>query len=205
VRDNWGLDISPGDAALILALAAKAKPGSEQYAFGEVICPRYTYVGWTTHGHAGGDVPLFAHVPEAVWTAWLAELKQPPAARSLGVVDGPNIGGLVAKSLGLNMKQLTEDLFAGIEEALPACKAFVEEDRATRRLAVIVEFDPNDKDNKDEVATAKLWVNTNRFEIDGRPATRRLGGLVVYIPLTDSVYLPKGTLAVLRAEAAQGR
>ncbi|MCK7504134.1 MAG: alkaline phosphatase [Desulfobacterales bacterium] len=32
-------------------------------AIGEVLCPKYTYVGWTTHGHCGGDVPLLCLRP----------------------------------------------------------------------------------------------------------------------------------------------
>ncbi|MBM4033950.1 MAG: hypothetical protein FJ291_19530 [Planctomycetes bacterium] len=202
VRDNWGIGVSAADAADILAIAARAKPGEEHYPFGEIICRRHTYVGWTSHGHAGGDVPLFAHVPEKVWADWLAAQEQPPTARSLGTVDGPRIGALLARSLGISEK-LTDELFAPADEALPGHNVLVEEYLATRRLTVLVE--PKDKDKKDGAVAAKLWVNTNRFELGDRPATRPLDGLVVYIPLTDTVYLPRNTLATLRAEAAQGR
>ena len=37
--------------------------GSAYHAIGEVLCPTHTYVGWTTHGHTGGDVPLHAFGP----------------------------------------------------------------------------------------------------------------------------------------------
>ncbi|HYA02073.1 MAG TPA: alkaline phosphatase [Syntrophobacteria bacterium] len=53
VKDGWGIEISTEDARRILAVAERDKDSPEN-GFGEVICPAYTAVGWTTHGHVGG-------------------------------------------------------------------------------------------------------------------------------------------------------
>ena len=54
------------------------------YALGKVICPKYTDIGWTTHGHTGGDIPLFAFGPH----------------RPVGLLDAPDIGQVCARSPG---------------------------------------------------------------------------------------------------------
>jgi len=51
------LDITDEEARKILANAA-SRTDDAYYAVGEVLCPKYTYVGWTTHGHAGGDISI---------------------------------------------------------------------------------------------------------------------------------------------------
>ena len=72
VKKYWGVDLSPEDAQQILEIA---KPHGKEghYALGEVICPKYTDIGWTTHGHTGGDIPLFAYGPD----------------RPIGLLDAP--------------------------------------------------------------------------------------------------------------------
>ena len=61
VTKYWGLALSLEDARQILEISQKhGKEG--HYALGEVICPKYTDIGWTTHGHTGGD-----HTPVRLW------------------------------------------------------------------------------------------------------------------------------------------
>jgi alkaline phosphatase len=51
-----GLDITDEDIA--------AMDITDSYSISEHISETYTVFGWTTHGHNGGDVPLWAYAPE---------------------------------------------------------------------------------------------------------------------------------------------
>ena len=80
------MDITDEEADQILGLAARYKKEKVEghYALGELLCARYTSVGWTTHGHDGGDVPLHAFGP----------------GRPFGVIDGPDVAGVCARRHG---------------------------------------------------------------------------------------------------------
>jgi alkaline phosphatase len=67
VKSGWGMDIESEDAGKIQMAAKKYLPERTSfYAFGEILCPKYTMDGWCTHGHSGGDVPLHAYGPRAM-------------------------------------------------------------------------------------------------------------------------------------------
>ncbi len=102
VAEGWGLSISLDDARQVLAVAA-ASPGNPHGALGEVLCPKYTALGWTTHGHTGGDVPLFAFGP----------------GRPAGLLSGPELGRSLARALGLDLKRLTQRLYEDAAAAFP--------------------------------------------------------------------------------------
>jgi len=58
VKKWWGLAITRDDAQDILD---RAKAIGLSYALAEILSARYTVLGWTTHGHLGDDVPLWAY------------------------------------------------------------------------------------------------------------------------------------------------
>ena len=103
IKEGWALDITDEEARKILANAA-ARSDDAYFAIGEVLCPKYTYVGWTTHGHAGGDVPLFAFGP----------------GKPGGIVEAPDIARVCASAMGLDLARLNERLF------VDAAKAFAD-------------------------------------------------------------------------------
>ena len=100
VREFWGIEISDEEAAFIIRLSGKYKDDA-YYALGEVISARHTFVGWTTHGHAGGDVPLFTFGPD----------------RPTGLLDGPGIGRATAFALGVDLDALNRRLFVDASKA----------------------------------------------------------------------------------------
>jgi len=63
VETYWRITISDEEAGRILQRAAEFGGTEAHNAFGGVLCPAHTSIGWTTHGHTGGDVPLFAFGP----------------------------------------------------------------------------------------------------------------------------------------------
>lgn len=161
VREFWGLEITPEEAQRILA-RAPFRPGDPNYGFGEVICPKYTYIGWSTHGHTGGDVPLFAFGP----------------GRPAGLLEGPEIGRVCARALGVNLDRLNARLFQDAAAALPGGQ---------------VSLDVADPENPVVKITcrgrqAELPVNKNLLRLEGK--TVPLEGVVVYVPQTKKIFLP---------------
>jgi len=171
VRQCWGMEISDAEAAEIL-LRAKGKTSDAQNAFGEVLCPKHTFVGWTTHGHCGGDVPLGAFGP----------------GRPTGVFDGPEIGRITADALGVDFEQLNKRLFVDASEALAEAKVTVDKTDAANP---IVKIELHGK-------TAELPVNKNLLRIGER--LEELEGVVVYIATTQKVYLPMQAVNLIRGE-----
>jgi alkaline phosphatase len=161
VEKFWGIGLTDEDARQILALARKYG-GTPQDALGEVICPKYTAIGWTTHGHTGGDVPLFAFGPR----------------RPMGLLDGPDIGKSCAQALGLDFNRLNERLFQEAAGALAGGRVAL--DRSDPENPVVkISWQGKQAD---------LPVNKNLLRLDGQ--TINLEGVVVYAPDTGKAYIP---------------
>ena len=83
VKEGWWLDITEDEAGQILNRSKSFR--IRHYALGEVICPKYTAIGWTTHGHCGGDVPLFAFGPGKPSEYWMPRRSAGSARRPWGL------------------------------------------------------------------------------------------------------------------------
>ena len=170
VKDGWGIEISTEDAHRILAVAERDKDFPEN-GFGEVICPAYTAIGWTTHGHVGGDVPLHAFGP----------------GRPAGLVDGPEIGKICAAALGLDLAKLTSRLFVEASNAFAkGGRVFLDQTDGHNPL-VKVEF---------KGKTAELPVNKNLIKVGG--VVSEVEGVVVYAPDTGKIYLPLQAVQMIK-------
>ena len=171
VTKYWGLALSLEDAQQILEISQKhGKEG--HYALGEAICPKYTDIGWTTHGHTGGDLPLFASGPD----------------RPIGLLDAPDIGRVCAQALGLDLDKLSARLFVDARQAFP--EAAVQLDR-TNPYNHTVRFTHQGRQ-------AILPVNKNILNLDGQQLL--LEGIVVYIPDTDKIYLPRQAIQLIQGD-----
>jgi len=173
VKEGWALDIADEDAQQILSLASSYTDSAHQ-AIGEVLCPKYTYVGWTTHGHCGGDVPLHAFGP----------------GKPSGVVAAPDIARVCADAMGFDLHKLTQRLF------VPAAQAFAD-GRVT-----LDQSDPANPVVAIAAAgqTAELPVNQNRLKMGEK--LYALEGVVVYVPNTDRAYIPLQAVHLIRGERA---
>ena len=135
-------------------------------ALSNAVSRHHTVLGWTTHGHTGEDVPLWAFGP----------------GRPIGVVDNTDLARIAAEAMGLDLEQTTGRLFVEAEGAFPG---------------VDVSIDRSDKHNPVAViGPARLPVNKNLLLMDG--GTHLLEGVVVYIPATDRVYLPRQAVEMIR-------
>jgi alkaline phosphatase len=175
VKEGWNLDLSDEDAEILLTVAERYKKENkdEYYAIGRVIVPKYTYVGFSTHGHCGGDVPLHAYGP----------------GKPTGVIDGPKIGTICAKVMGLNLDKLNQRLF------VEAGKVFGEEN---------VNIDKSMPENpvlriRHQGKTVELPVNKNWLLYDGK--ARKIEGIVVYAPKREKAYMPLQAINMIKGSS----
>ncbi|MFH1490116.1 MAG: hypothetical protein ABII06_14530, partial [Pseudomonadota bacterium] len=160
-------------AEKILALAQKYEkepPRQPYYAFGEVLCSKYTYVGWSTHGHSGGDVPLHAYGP----------------GRPSGVVDGPGIGKSCADAMGLSLEKLNQRLFADAAEAFSGGQVTVDKSDPENPVLRITYMGKR----------AEMPVNKNILRIGETQET--LEGVAVYAPKTGRAYIPMDAVHMIK-------
>lgn len=169
VQKYWGMEIAEEDARQILAAAGKSEENAHN-GFGEVLCPKYTFLGWTTHGHCGGDVPLGAFGP----------------GRPTGVFDGPQIGAITAHALGVDLDRLNARLFVDATKALQDAKVTVDKTDAANPV-VIVELSGK---------TARLPVNKNLLILGDK--TVELEGMAVFVSTTGRIFVPAQAIDLIR-------
>jgi alkaline phosphatase len=173
VKEGWMLDISDEEAQRILSLAAAYKE-SPYHAIGEVLCPKYTYVGWTTHGHCGGDVPLHAFGP----------------GKPSGVLAAPDIARVCAAAMGFDLQRLTRRLFVDAAQAFGGGRVVLDRRDPANPVVRITAG----------ATVAELPVNKNLLKIGEK--MRTLEGVVVYAPNTDRVYIPLQAVNAIRGTRA---
>jgi alkaline phosphatase len=173
VKEGWALDITDEDAQRILSLASSYKD-SAYHAIGEVLCSKYTYVGWTTHGHCGGDVPLHAFGP----------------GKPSGVLAAPDIARVCADAMGLNLQKLTRRLFVDAARAFADGRVTMDKSNPANPVVVIATAGK----------TAELPVNKNLLKIGEK--LYPLEGVVVHDPKTDRAYIPLQAVHMLLASRA---
>jgi alkaline phosphatase len=171
VAKYWGLELSLEDAQQILEIAKQhGKEG--HYALGKFICQKYTDIGWTTHGHTGGDIPLFSYGPQ----------------RPVGLLDAPDIGQVCAQALGLDLAKLTSRLFVEARQHFSA--EALQLDRTDPKNPLIRITCQGRK--------AILPINKNILNLNGSEIL--LEGIVVHIPDTDKIYLPLQAVQLIQDE-----
>jgi alkaline phosphatase len=98
VQQWWGLTLSQKDVDEIRALGQSV---GASYALARVISANRTELGWTTHGHVGGDVPLWAFGPD----------------RPVGLKDNTELAKIVAGAYGFDLDRIDAALFIDAEQA----------------------------------------------------------------------------------------
>ncbi|MFN4216482.1 MAG: alkaline phosphatase [Brevinematales bacterium] len=126
------------------------------YVVGKMISKR-SYIGWTTHGHTGEDLPIFIYSPK----------KDHPT----GTIENTQIAVLTAAYLGVDLKRTTERLFV---EAIPEFQ----------KKGATVETDTSDTENpllvvKKEKTVLKIPANKNIALVNDKVTP--LPGVNVYI------------------------
>jgi alkaline phosphatase len=101
IKKWWEINITSEDYREIKELMDKGCPLS--YSISEVISKNYTVLGWTSHGHTGEDVPLWAYGPN----------------RPVGLYDNTELAEITASALGFNLDEINRELFVEVGEVFP--------------------------------------------------------------------------------------
>jgi alkaline phosphatase len=109
-----------------------------EHALADVISRNYTVLGWTSHGHTGEDVPLWAYGP----------------GRPVGLLDNTDLANISAQALGFDLREISARLLAEATEVFP--HEAIEIDRTDR------------ENPKVRIGPAELPVNKNILRIGGQ-------------------------------------
>jgi alkaline phosphatase len=102
VAEWWGLNLTDADMEQIhTAMSDRHKPLDETLC--GVVSRNHTVLGWTTHGHAGEDVPLWTYGP----------------GKPAGLIDNTELAGIAARAMGFDLEQIGDRLFVEASEAFP--------------------------------------------------------------------------------------
>lgn len=167
VKQGWEIDLTDRDVEQILALTEVYKE-EPHHALGEVISRHYTQVGWSTHGHVGGDVPLFAYGP----------------GKPAGLLDAPDIGRVTAAAMGLDLDELNRRLFTEAS-AFPGVTLTIDKTRKENPVITVAY----------QGITAQFPANKNLIKVGDK--VTELEGVVVYLPETGKAYLPLQALRTM--------
>ena len=175
LKKYWGVTPSPAQARDMLAIGAKSKQYPKKfqpwYGLGQVFSRDFTVIGWTTHGHTGGDVPLFTHGPGS----------------PVGTLDGPALGRAIAQALGLDLAALNQRLFVEAGAAFgPQQVSLVQGPKGGQSLVI-----------RHQGQEARLPLNQNRLILKGESIP--LEGVVVHAAPTGKTYIPRQAVELIKA------
>lgn len=149
----------------------KAKVGRMNSVLGPIISKR-SIIGWTTTGHTGEDVLLYAYGPN----------------KPGGLVENTRIAYHTAESMGFDLDRIDERLFVEAGELFKGIDANISIDRKDQANPVLV-VEKNGK-------TARLPFSKNLIEVNAK--SFEMTGIVVLAEKSGKVYLPRQALDILR-------
>jgi len=191
--DGQGKPSPPPAAAVKEVLSLHAAGRSLESALLAAIARKYTYVGWTTTGHTGDDVPLWVFGAESI----------------RGLYDNTDLARLAAEALGVSLPALTDELFADAADVfagaewnlawdidIPDDPATKDKDEAFRDNAVLVVARGDRR--------CRLPVNKNvmQFSAGGAIEEHAAPGVTVYAPEREKAKLCAKPAVYLSREAA---
>jgi alkaline phosphatase len=144
------------------------------YSISEVISRNHTIIGWTTHGHSGEDVLLWAYSAE----------------HPTGIRDNTDIAKYIARELEFNLNKTSSQLF------IEAGEVFSQDNGDGELSENEYLMDIKDPSNPVlRIGDAELPVNKNLLIKNN--TTHELEGIIVYAPVTNKVYIPSEVLSLL--------
>lgn len=170
----WGIDATDEDIAEILKLYNNGEGTPLDYAISKVISQNHTVIGWTTYGHCGEDVPLWAYGPDH------------PA----GHIDNTEIAGYIAEKMGFDLNESNRQLFVSVDDVFSKDNGDGKLDKSEYLLDMANSSNPILR-----IGDANLPVNKNILIKNG--VTYELKGIVVYAPATGKVYIPEEVMSVI--------
>lgn len=150
IRETMSKYYSINDMTAAEVNSLTGKTGDDlHYAIGPILAKR-AYLGFTSHGHTGEDVPLYTYLPNN--------------KRITGLIDNTDIAKNIAKAMGINLDEASKKLFMSEDEIKKAGAELTSDGQ-------ILTIRMKDK-------TAQMMKNRNIITVDGEKKT--LAGVVVY-------------------------
>jgi alkaline phosphatase len=98
--DYWEENMTMDQAQYVADTLNASDPYGAYYPIAEYVSKNLTIFGWTTHGHNGEDVPLWAYGPN----------------RPVGTLDNTELATLVADAFNFSLKDMTTRLFFDVSK-----------------------------------------------------------------------------------------
>jgi alkaline phosphatase len=152
-----------------------AKPGKMSYATGKIISRRVN-IGWTTTGHTGEDLFLYAY----------------GLNRPIGLIENTDIAHIIAKAMDFELADIDRELFVDAEEAFGKIGANVRTEKGdpANRLLII----------EKKGRYAEMPFSKDIIRIGPNQKEYRLQGVTVFSPRTRKVYIPQQAVSVFEGE-----
>jgi alkaline phosphatase len=119
INQYWHFGLTAADVDAIKAIKAGTSTASGMpskaatsldYAIAEYVCMKHTVFGWTTHGHTGDDVPLWAWAPKDTPT---------------GHYDNTDMARLVESTLDLSLEKTQKKLYVNASAVFKSSQLFL--------------------------------------------------------------------------------
>ena len=149
-----------------------AKKGTLNSVLGPIISAR-SIIGWTTGGHTGEDVFLYAYGPHNI----------------SGLIENKDLAYICANTLGYNLDQADNNLFVEAGSAFKAIGATIRIDKTDPANMILVV--------EKGLKRAQMPFSKNSIIINGK--IHEMVGITVYAPKTGKVYIPKQAVELVKA------
>jgi len=138
---------------------------------GPMISKR-TYIGWSTAGHTGNDVPFHSYGPE----------------RPTGHFDNTDIAKICAQRMGFNLEDISAELFIDAQEAFTGFGAAVRIDKTDVKNPVLAA--------QKGAVTVRIPFHKNILYIDS--IRYQMPGIAVFNPNNNKLYIPKASVELVK-------
>jgi alkaline phosphatase len=186
INQYWHFNLTASDVEAIKAIVngtstAAGQPGkaatSLDYAISEYVCAKYTVFGWTTHGHTGDDVPLWAWGPKTI---------------PVGHYDNTDMAKITADALNLNLNAAQSELYVNVSAVYKASEWSL---NTTDPANPVLQISHNGKTATLPISKDTITITTSR----GYTRTYSLEGLTIRAPMISSnqVFIPQEVVDLL--------
>lgn len=168
---EWGMqDLSDSELSELFELVKAKKPTEVATA---AMLSKRARIGWTTSGHTGADVFMFAYGP----------------GRPCGLMENTAVGKSMAESLGLDFEDLNRRLFVEAGEAFGQLGLNIQLDKADPANPVLMVSKGRFK--------AEMPLSKNLLKLNGEQF--ELEGLVLQAPKLNKVYVPRQAIELVKS------
>lgn len=176
VSEYYGItDLSEAEVKDILNCTGRCQLNT---ILGPIISKR-AYIGWTSTGHTGNDVPFHSYGPN----------------RPTGHFDNTDIAKICAQRLGFNLEDVSAKLFIDSQKAFTSLGAHVHIDETDVKNPVLVA--------KKGSVTVHIPFHKNKLKINA--TEYRMPGIAVFVPKTGQIFIPKSSIELVKKAFKQVR